>query len=145
MLQEVAFVQSIVNAGATAVQPQFAELLLELQMQAVDHFMAVQPKQTVAVLPPLAALNYSPIIVNGVAKGPPTDAGGAALDARVANLTALLAATSAPGQQSFLQQALYSAQVESVDHYMATSWLSPAAILGGVKVIDQTPNFVFTI
>lgn len=61
---------------------------------------------------------------------PPTDPAGAALDAQVAALVALIAETpvAAPVQASYAQ-ALNAAQVACVEHYMVTGWNSAVAIL----------------
>lgn len=61
---------------------------------------------------------------------PPTDPAGALLDAQIAVLVALIAATpaSSPVLASYQQQ-LNTLQVEAVDHYMVTGWLNAATIL----------------
>lgn len=61
---------------------------------------------------------------------PSTDPAGAALDAQIATLVALTAATpaSSPVLASYQQQ-LNTLQVEAVDHYMVTGWLNAATIL----------------
>jgi hypothetical protein len=61
---------------------------------------------------------------------PSTDVYGAAIDARIATLQALVTANKNPRIEYALQQALNAAQVEAVDHYMVTGWLSAAVVLG---------------
>lgn len=61
---------------------------------------------------------------------PTTDPAGAAIDAQIAALVALIAATpaSSPVQANYAQ-ALNQWQVEAVDHYMVTGWLNAVTIL----------------
>lgn len=60
---------------------------------------------------------------------PSTDPAGAAIDAQIAVLQALVNANKNPAIEFQLQQALNAAQVEAVDHYMVTGWLNAATIL----------------
>jgi hypothetical protein len=60
---------------------------------------------------------------------PTTDPAGAALDAQIAALQALVTANANPRVLYQLQQALNIAQVVAVEHYMVTGWLNAAAIL----------------
>lgn len=60
---------------------------------------------------------------------PPLDAGGAALDAQIATVQALVNANLNPLTLFQLQQYLNQLQVEAVDHYMVTGWLNAATIL----------------
>lgn len=61
---------------------------------------------------------------------PLADTAGAALDAHIATVQALVTATS-PSKVVYPQyvQLLNSLQVEAVDHYMVTGWLNAASIL----------------
>src|SRR6185312_5031739 len=60
---------------------------------------------------------------------PPQDTAGAALDAQIATVQALVTAGANPPVQAALEQQLAQLQVEAVDHYMVTGWLNAAAIL----------------
>lgn len=60
---------------------------------------------------------------------PPTDIPGAALDAQIAVMQALVTANRNPAVEYQLQQQLNILQVEAVDHYMVTFWLSAASVL----------------
>lgn len=60
---------------------------------------------------------------------PPLDAGGAALDAQIATVQALVNANSNLLTLYQLQQYLNQLQVNAVDHYMTTFWLNAATIL----------------
>lgn len=61
---------------------------------------------------------------------PPADTSGAALDAQIATVQALVTATN-PGKAVYPQYLalLTRLQVEAVDHYMVTGWLNAATIL----------------
>jgi len=61
---------------------------------------------------------------------PSADVYGAALDAQIATVQALVAATS-PGKAAYPQYValLNRLQVAAVDHYMVTGWLNAATIL----------------
>lgn len=60
---------------------------------------------------------------------PPQDLAGAALDAQIATVQALVTANRNPLIEYQLQQLLNQLQVQAVDHYMVTGWLNAAAIL----------------
>lgn len=60
---------------------------------------------------------------------PSTDPAGAAIDAQIAVLQALVMANANPRIEYNLQQQLNQAQVQAVDHYMVTGWLNAATIL----------------
>lgn len=60
---------------------------------------------------------------------PPQDIPGAAIDAQIAVLAALVAANKNPLIEYQLQQALNRAQVQAVEHYMVTGWMNAATIL----------------
>lgn len=60
---------------------------------------------------------------------PPLDKAGAALDAQIATVQALVNANKNPLTLYQLQQQLNMLQVEAVDHYMVTGWLNAATIL----------------
>jgi hypothetical protein len=60
---------------------------------------------------------------------PTTDPAGAAIDAQIDVLQALVSANVNPKVEYQLQQALNQWQVEAVDHYMVTGWLNAATIL----------------
>lgn len=61
---------------------------------------------------------------------PSTDLSGALIDAQIATIAALIAATAAnsPVQANYGQQ-LNAAQISAVEHYMVTGWLNAATIL----------------
>lgn len=60
---------------------------------------------------------------------PSTDVYGAALDAQIATVQALVNANKNPLTLYQLQQQLNQLQVGAVDHYMVTGWLNAASIL----------------
>lgn len=60
---------------------------------------------------------------------PPADTSGAALDAQIATVQALVSANRNPLIEYQLQQQLNQLQVAAVEHYMVTGWLNAAAIL----------------
>lgn len=60
---------------------------------------------------------------------PSTDPSGAALDAQIAAIQALVTANKNPSVEYQLQQALNLAQVAAVSYYMVTGWLNAATIL----------------
>lgn len=60
---------------------------------------------------------------------PPVDPAGAALDAQIAVVQALVTANRNPAVEYQLQQQLDTLQVQAVDHYMVTGWLNAATIL----------------
>lgn len=60
---------------------------------------------------------------------PPLDTAGAALDAQIAQLQALINANKNPLTLYQLQQQLSQLQQQAVDHYMVTGWLNAATIL----------------
>lgn len=60
---------------------------------------------------------------------PPTDPAGAALDAQIATVQALVTAGKNLLINYSLQQQLNQLQVSAVDRYMVTGWLNAAAIL----------------
>jgi hypothetical protein len=60
---------------------------------------------------------------------PSTDVYGAAIDARIAVLQALVNANTNKAVEYQLQQELNSLQMQAVDHYMVTGWLAAYVIL----------------
>jgi hypothetical protein len=60
---------------------------------------------------------------------PPLDPAGAAIDAQIAVLQALVNANANPAVQALQLQELNAAQVAAVEHYMVTGWLNAATIL----------------
>lgn len=60
---------------------------------------------------------------------PPTDPAGAALDAQIAVVQALVTANKNPAVLALNQQLLNQLQTAAVDHYMVTGWLNAATIL----------------
>lgn len=60
---------------------------------------------------------------------PPLDTAGAALDAQIAVVQALVNANKNPAVLAANKQLLNQLQVEAVDHYMVTFWLDPTVIL----------------
>lgn len=60
---------------------------------------------------------------------PPQDSAGAALDAQIAQVQALVNANRNPLTLAQLVALLNQLQVEAVDHYMVTGWLNAATIL----------------
>lgn len=60
---------------------------------------------------------------------PPADIPGAALDAQIAVVQALVNANKNPLVLYQNQQLLNSLQMQAVDHYMTTGWLNAATIL----------------
>ena len=60
---------------------------------------------------------------------PTTDPQGAAIDAQIAVLQALVTANKNPLIEYQLQQQLNLLQMQAVDHYMVTGWLNAASIL----------------
>jgi hypothetical protein len=60
---------------------------------------------------------------------PRPDTAGAALDAQIATVQALVTANANPVVLPRLQAFLNQLQVEAVDHYMVTGWLNAAVIL----------------
>lgn len=60
---------------------------------------------------------------------PSQDTAGAALDAQIATVQALVTANVNPRIEYQLQQLLSQLQVSAVDHYMVTGWLNAATIL----------------
>lgn len=60
---------------------------------------------------------------------PSTDPAGAAIDAQIAVLQALVTGNANPRVEYQLTQELNKWQVEAVDHYMVTGWLNAATIL----------------
>jgi hypothetical protein len=60
---------------------------------------------------------------------PAADIYGAAIDAQIAMLSALVTTNANPKVEYQLQQQLNAAQVQAVDHYMVTFWLAPSYVL----------------
>ncbi len=60
---------------------------------------------------------------------PSQDTAGAALDAQIATVQALVTAGDNPAMQPDLALQLNRLQVQAVDHYMVTGWLNAATIL----------------
>jgi len=60
---------------------------------------------------------------------PPADTAGAALDAQIATVQALVTANANPAVLAQNVLLLNQLQVEAVDHYMVTGWLNAATIL----------------
>ena len=70
---------------------------------------------------------------------PPADAPGAAIDAQIAVLQALVNANLKPMVLPQYVLALNQTQVEAVDHYMVTGWLNAATILQTYSIPQHDP------
>lgn len=68
---------------------------------------------------------------------PPLDLPGAALDAQIATVQALVTANAYPRLLYSRQQLLNQLQVAAVEHYMVTFWLDPTVILAAYQPLAQ--------
>src|ERR1700676_5361350 len=123
---QIAHVQALVSSGANlGTLPQMQQILAELQVTAIDHYMTTVPTANNGTpigptLPPLLVLNYLGRLYGGIPLARYADVAGNALDAQIGKVSALIAANANPVVLSQLQQTLTDLQMQMVDRYMAT-------------------------
>ena len=164
LLTGIAAVQALVNANATpALQSAQVQRLNDLQVQAVDHFMATYWVLAARILStfftpvPLSSWDFSMVSMTfdngtyyfgGLFPGTlfglgPQDPKAAQLVAQIAYTQAIVTSGKNPATQPYYAQLLNESQSHLVDYCMASGAITAANILSTMTGVQSLPfNYV---